>query len=307
MQIKQWDFSESAPLAELYNVHAAEIPYEYPVDQDSFVEAIARPNETLKEEVLLVAVETGQPKGYIHAGIIPNNDSSDEKIGLIRFLAFPRTRRAIGQTLLDHAHEYLRTLGVSTFQAFNYGFGYPCTWFGHLKSPWEHIYALLGSNGYHVNELPELKKPGWTQIMVWRDFELSEPVLSDKGIEVQVDNTPIFPGLPSYGDLPTVAVRVFRDEELVGGHEMRPYYLPQWNQASQNTCCTSGIGVNEKERGRGIGRYLMERSLFEMQRLGCHHAILDVDPGNFTALLLYASMGYRTIYSVCQMSKTPRE
>ncbi len=41
---------------------AAEIPYEYPVDQDNFVEAIARPNETLTEGVLLVAVEAGDER-----------------------------------------------------------------------------------------------------------------------------------------------------------------------------------------------------------------------------------------------------
>ena len=303
MSIEQWDFSESAPLAELYNVHAAEIPYEYPVDQENFVESITCPTENLTEEVLLVAVEGSQPRGYIHVGMIPNDDSS-EKRGLIRFLVFPRDRRATGQALLDHAHEYLRGLGASAFQAFNYGFGYPCTWYGHLKSPWEHIYALLGSNGYRVEELSYLGKPGWGLVMVWPDFEISEPVISDKALEVQVDDTPFWPHLTSYGDLPTVAVRVFRNGEQVGGNETRPYYLPHWGQVPQNMCYTVGMGVNETERGRGIGRYLMERSLFEMQRLGCRYAILDVDSGNYTALMLYTSMGYRTIYSVCQMLKT---
>ena len=165
MSIKQWDFSESAPLTELYNAHAGEIPYEYPMAPENFVASITRPTENLTEEVLLVAVEASQPRGYVHVGMIPDDDSS-EKRGLIRFLAYPRDNRAVGQTLLDHAHEYLRGLGASSFQAFNYGFGYPCTWYGHLKSPWEHIYALLGSNGYRLEELSYLGKPGWTQIMV---------------------------------------------------------------------------------------------------------------------------------------------
>ena len=140
-------------------------------------------------------------------------------------------------------------------------------------------------------------------VMVWPDFEISEPVLSDKVLEVQVDDTPFWPHLTSHGDLPTVAVRIFRNGEQVGGNETRPYYLPHWGQVPQNMCYTVGMGVNETERGRGIGRYLMERSLFEMQGLGCRHAILDVDSGNYTALMLYTSMGYRTIYSACQMSK----
>lgn len=295
MIIEQWNSSDSAPLAEVYNLHAAEIPYEYQASQDNFVTSITRPTKNLVDEILLVAVDAGQPKGYVHVGMVVDGDSPDKK-GLIRFFAFPRNNRGVGQALVDHAHVYLRDLGASTCRAFDYGFGYPCTWFGHLKSPWEHIYALLGSNGYSV-------EGEWGRVAVWPDYEVPEPVLSDKELEVRVDDTPIFPHLTSYGDLPTVIVRVFRNNELVGGCETRPYYLPHWGQVPQNMCYTTGMGVNKAEQGRGIGRYLMERSLFEMHRFGCRHAILDVDPSNFPALMLYASMGYRTVYSVCQMKK----
>ena len=58
------------------------------------------------------------------------------------------------------------------------------------------------------------------------------------------------------------------------------------------------------EQRKGIGRYIMERSLYEMQQSGCRHAILGVASDNYPALMLYTSMGYRTIYSVFQMSKS---
>ena len=294
MNIERWGLPESGSLVEVYNTHAVEIPYEYQVSHENFVESIRRPTRNLTEEGLVVALEASHPKGYIHVGLVSEGDSS-EKIGLIRFFAFPRNNREMGQALLDHAHTYFRGLGVSSYQAFNSSFGYPCTWYGHLKSPWEHLYALLGSNGYRV-------EGEWGVVAVWSNYEIPEPALPDRELEAKVDDKTIFPHLTSYGDLPTVIVRVFRNGELVGGNETRPYYLPRWGQVPQNMCYTTGMGVNKNERGRGIGRYLMERSLFEMQRSGCRHAILDVEPNNFPALMLYASMGYRTVYNVCQMS-----
>jgi GNAT superfamily N-acetyltransferase len=295
MNIEQWCLTEAAPLAEIYNGHAAEIPFEHSVSQENFVEAITRPTKHLGNELLFVAVNAGQPKGFVHVGMVAAEDSPNQK-GLIRFLAFPRNERGMGQALVDRAHAYLHGLGASACQAFDYRFGYPCTWVGSLKSPWEHIYALLGINGYHI-------EGHWGRVAVWSDYEMSEPVLPNRELEVRVDDTPFFPHLTSYGDLPTVVVRVFRNNAIVGGNETRPYYLPYWGEVPQNMCYTAGMGVNEAERGQGIGRYLMERSLYEMQRLGCHHAILDVDPNNFPALMLYASMGYRTVYSICKMAK----
>ena len=294
MQIEKWSLAESAPLADLYNAHAVEVPYEHPVSPENLVLSITRPTPGLREEALWVAVEAGQPKGYVHVGVVAEGESP-ATTGLIRFLAFPRSNRRMGQALLDQAHAYLGDRGVANYRAFGYRFGYPCTWFDQLKSPWEHLYALLGNNGYGV-------EGQWALVAVWPDFQVLAPALPD-GLEVRVDDTPIFPHLTSYGDLPTVVVRLFRDGQQVGGNETRPDYLPQWEQCPQDMCYTTGMGVNEAERGRGLGRYLMERSLFEMQRLGCRHAILDVDPTNFPALALYASMGYRTVYRVGQMSK----
>ena len=165
-----------------------------------------------------------------------------------------------------------------------------------MKSPWEHIYGLLSDNGYEIDG-------GWGLVAVWSDYEVTEPDLPYRELEVQVDDKPIFPHLNSYGDLPTVVVRLFRNGEPVGSNETRPYFLPHCDKARQNMCYTVGMGVNETERRRGLGRYLMERSLYEMQRLGCRHAILDVDPENSPALMLYTSMGYRTSYRICHLPR----
>ena len=78
-----------------------------------------------------------------------------------------------------------------------------------------------------------------------------------------------------------------------------------WVDESEDTCFTRAIEVKESERGRGIGRYLMGRSLFEMQKYGCRHAILNTQSTNFPALMLYVSMGYRIVYRMCNMLKDP--
>ena len=48
----------------------------------------------------------------------------------------------------------------------------------------------------------------------------------------------------------------------------------------------------------------MERSLYEMQKAGCQHAILGVNNDNYTALSLYASLGYRTCYTFTEMTRS---
>ena len=63
------------------------------------------------------------------------------------------------------------------------------------------------------------------------------------------------------------------------------------------------MSVETTERGRGFGRYLMERSLYEMQRAGCQHAYLRTHNDNYTALSLYASLGYRTCYRLIEMTR----
>ncbi|MBQ36284.1 MAG: hypothetical protein CME04_07830 [Gemmatimonadaceae bacterium] len=169
--------------------------------------------------------------------------------------------------MLDSAHEYLNPL-ATTHRAFDARFLYSCMSAPSLKSPWEHVYALLGSNGY------EPVGPG-VVMMVLRDYRMSAPPRTYHDIDVQVSEDTYFPDKPSHGDLPTVAIRLFRGDKEIGGTEARPHYLPHWDPELQYTCNTLGIGVGEAERGRGFGRYLMERSLYEMQKAGCKHAILS--------------------------------
>ena len=139
--------------------------------------------------------------------------------------------------------------------------------------------------------------------MVWRDMDLAEPTFRIPEMQAEVGGAPFFPDEPNHGSAPRVTVRVLRDGELVGGTEAMVWHVPHWHANPQDVCVTLGIGVDENEHRRGIGRYLMERSLFEMRKAGCKHALLGVLESNQPAIALYESMGYRTVYSECSMSR----
>jgi ribosomal protein S18 acetylase RimI-like enzyme len=53
-----------------------------------------------------------------------------------------------------------------------------------------------------------------------------------------------------------------------------------------------GLRVDDRRRGRGIGRWLVTRALEEMTRLGCEECRLTTGSENFTAQNLYYSLGF---------------
>ncbi|MBN9672777.1 ribosomal protein S18-alanine N-acetyltransferase [Roseibium aggregatum] len=55
------------------------------------------------------------------------------------------------------------------------------------------------------------------------------------------------------------------------------------------------IAVAPRQRGRGIGKKLMEAGLFRLYGERCSHLFLEVDATNETALLLYRDLGFREV------------
>ena len=53
--------------------------------------------------------------------------------------------------------------------------------------------------------------------------------------------------------------------------------------------------VTESERGRRLGRFLLEATLWEMQNRGYNNAVLHTNCGNRRAQLLYAGMGFKVL------------
>jgi len=55
------------------------------------------------------------------------------------------------------------------------------------------------------------------------------------------------------------------------------------------------IAVHPRQRGRGIGKRLMEAGLFRLYGERCRHLFLEVDAANESALLLYRSLGFKEV------------
>ncbi|WP_282045295.1 ribosomal protein S18-alanine N-acetyltransferase [Roseibium album] len=55
------------------------------------------------------------------------------------------------------------------------------------------------------------------------------------------------------------------------------------------------IAVHPRQRGRGIGKKLMEAGLFRLYGERCSHLFLEVDAANNVALLLYRSLGFKQV------------
>ncbi len=55
------------------------------------------------------------------------------------------------------------------------------------------------------------------------------------------------------------------------------------------------VAVHPRQRGRGIGKKLMEAGLFRLYADRCKHLFLEVDAANEAALLLYRSLGFKEV------------
>ncbi|NLY08285.1 MAG: ribosomal protein S18-alanine N-acetyltransferase [Tissierellia bacterium] len=70
-------------------------------------------------------------------------------------------------------------------------------------------------------------------------------------------------------------------------------YAGLWNMVGEGHVTV--IAVNEKHRGRGIGRKLMERLIFLGVELGTTGITLEVRVDNIPAIELYTSLGFSIV------------
>lgn len=300
MPIVAYDPSLAPCLAAAYNRSLAGIAHCYPVSAQRMAAALVaaaqgaeppphlsgrapHPRVPLRGGATWLSLEGDEVTGFVHVAVAPAVAPAGGETGAIRALWYARGHRAVGQALLDTATAYLQAQGVARIDAYRYEHRLPFYHVEHAYLSWrlEHVHALLGANGFHridgelVLDLP--------------DYAVADPGRPPVDVDISVEWT------PGLGARPGLTVHAMRGAERVGmcvctsGGEYAP------DPDAQDWVYTAWLTVDEALRGRGLGRYLMARALWEARGAGYRHACLCCLEHNHRALLLYTSLGYRAV------------
>ena len=311
MKIAFWDVSEATKVTNCYNEQIASVPYCYPVSQEELKRAFCyQLHEALEEhkpyaeKELVACFERKLLVGWQDGGIVgfadigkQQREETGEAIGLIRLLTYRPGCRTAGQAMLEHAERYFRDLGLHCFEAFTHKTYY---FFRHgssaLPGPMWHVQALFRINGYRFATWDDGDSMGWCFFHL-PQYRVEKPVFPDASVQVDTQH------IPGRGQLPNLEINLYRNGEPIAN---------SWSLSSEHYCLnpqarttfnTEGLHVAEPERGKGLGRYLLQRTLWEMQQLGYQTATLHCSVPNSRAHLLYTNAGYRVVDASCAFVK----
>ena len=166
----------------------ADVPHCYPVTEEEFATAIQGATTGkadvkeggLDSETAFVAVTEGEIQAFIHVGIGQIGKNREENIGVIRFMAYQRGARQVGQAVLEKAEAYLKTYNISQIFAFSQDCRYRFYHFDHayLSDALDQVQGLLGFNGY--------RRCDGEVFLDWEDYSVT-PMPSSLPVELSVD------------------------------------------------------------------------------------------------------------------------
>ena len=298
MKITHWDVADAGDLAHVYNEQLARIPHCYPVSPEEFEIGIRyrkdadEPYEELHSEKIIVIEQNGKIIGFADVAVIESGeDGQKENKGLIRFLTYQPGYRAVGQVILEESERYLRDLGISHISAFritydddDFSYRFYQLGFGLVSDKVGHVYALFRMNGYEISSAEQgeifLDQP---------EYSVDEPVPPDNKVEIVVKQQ------AGRGLLPGLTVRAFRGESEIG--ICKSLSVGKYCQASeaQDWVFIKWLGVEEAERGKGWGSYLLQRNLWEARKVSYKNTVISTDIINYRAQLFYTNYGYRVV------------
>ncbi|MBN2308412.1 MAG: GNAT family N-acetyltransferase [Candidatus Hydrogenedentes bacterium] len=284
MDIQSYGIEHSEEVAMAYSDAVRAVPHCHRVEAAEFNAAIqAGPDspktEPLRDKAAFVARSGGRVTGFADVGV---GRSREEDIGVIRFLWYERGRRRVGQTLLDAAESHLRGQGVARIEAFPQQYRLGCYHFraAFLSERLDCELALLGFNGY--------ARIGGEVFLDWPACTVQQPAEPHPPLDVSVE-------WPSgKGERPGLVVRAVRDGRQLGVCENVCGGEYSSAEEAQDWMFTVWLGVEEDAQGAGLGKYLLQRALWEMRSAGYRHAAISTSLGNHRAFLFYSNLGYRT-------------
>jgi len=298
MNIVEWDMANARQLADIYNEQIVDIPHCYAVSPEEFEFGLQcrrddRHCNNLHSEKIIVGEKNSRIIGFAHLSMGEcGADGERETGGYIHFLTYQAGNRPTGQAILAECEKYLRESGADQIWAFQKFCCYPFyhLGFGNVSDRSAHVYALFLMNGYRVND-GEI-------FMEAPEYNTTEPALPKDGAEIVVEH------IPGRAALPGMIVRASRDDEEIGVCESGSAGEYCRSSEAQNRFLVEHLDVEEKWQGKGWGRYLLQKTRWEMRELGYRDAVISTDMTNHQALLFYANYGYRVTDTVYGFVKT---
>ncbi len=288
MEIVQYSPDILTPLTQFYNNLTLEVPHCYPINEEQLANALSgvttgnanKKEGGLDSEIAYLAIENKRVQAFIHVGIGQIGEKSENDIGVIRFLGYERGARLTGQALIETIEEYLRTLNVSRIVAFSQDCRYRFYHFEHayLSDALDQVQGLLGYNGYRRCDGEVFLN--WTNYLV---PTIQPPI----PVTLTVDKE------HGRGQRPNYHVAMYHNDIRVGecfsvsGGEFSDH------PNAQDWLHTVWLGIEEDYQGQGLGRYLLQYTLQEMNKVGYRHAAISTNWENYLARLFYSNCGYR--------------
>jgi len=281
--------------SDLHAVHAlyhdvvvGRVPHCWEVAPDTLSEVLSSPlgqeceDAVLVEQVVLIGHERGDIRGFVHAGV-HKSKSASEDCGVIRFLCYSRHSWIVGDALLSAAHQWLEDRDVKRVATTPRQWRYPFYGFAncHLSDHLDHVQSLLRANGY--------RKTGGEVFLDWPDMEPEAPPTPKIDVELQWGE-PCFPGCK-----PRLRLDAVYGGESIGACVLRSGSDFSDSQEAADFAYGNGLWVIEPFRGRGLGRFLLTRTLIEARARGYRHGAISTGSENERAFELYAHCGFHVV------------
>ncbi len=288
MDILQYTPDILSSLTLFYNQLTTDVPLCYPIKEEELEIALCgvttgkanKQEGGLDSEAAYVAISKDTVNAFIHVGIGQIGDNREVDIGVIRFLGYERGARHAGQTVLEKAEEYFKACNVSQIWAFSQDCKYRCYHFEHayLSDALDHVQALLGYNGYH--------RSAGEVFLVWENYTVT-PTPTDIPVTFSVK------WKEGRGKRPNCSVKAYYNDKKVGECDSVSGGEFSSHPEAQDWLHTVWLGIEGEFQGQGIGKYLLQHTLHEMQNVGYRHAAISTNWENYRAFLFYSNCGYK--------------
>lgn len=286
MDILDYEPGFAEAVCDLYNRTTEPVVHCYPIDTGRMEDAL-RPTidmqnkgpRNMRAQRAFVAVDGKTVIGFAHAGILVDEEERTEG-GAVRFLTYELGMRSGGVLLLDRVEAWLRNSGAVSAVAFHQNYRLSFYHYGpaYLSDRIGHVQALLASRGY--------EKCGGEVFLDDENFGPRDPEPIDLAVEVTSEEK------PGHGKLPGLKNLAWINGKEIGTCSVVSSVEDQRTRAVEDRVFVEWLSVDESWQGKGIGRYLLQRTLNDAYARGYRRAGISTAWDNHLAFVFYSNFGF---------------